>query len=222
MTISREMKPLFNEVARCADDIRDRLWDAAFMACHERSDGSRKWETNGLHDFLDKYRLINHDGYGTRTTSRSVGRRCGPTVIEAEGTRKWAQRSSYLSRKDGPAVEYANGDKAWYRDGLLHREDGPALVRTDGTKAWFLAGSLHREDGPAIEKPDGTKIWALADFLYDVKHLPLVEVDIPPTRYVHALTEEQHAHAIKHAKISRGPTQSRWAMTAFPFARPQW
>ncbi len=32
-----------------------------------------------------------------------------------------------LHREDGPAVEYSNGEKEWYFNGLLHRVDGPAL-----------------------------------------------------------------------------------------------
>ena len=64
-------------------------------------------------------------------------------------------------REDGPAVEYPDGDKAWYLNGLLHREDGPALERSNGDKAWWLNGQLHRVDGPAIEWADGYKAWYL-------------------------------------------------------------
>ena len=33
---------------------------------------------------------------------------------------------------------YANGDKCWYLKGKIHREDGPAIEWADGSKAWFL------------------------------------------------------------------------------------
>jgi hypothetical protein len=43
-------------------------------------------------------------------------------------------------REDGPAVEYANGDKEWCLNGKLHRTDGPAVERAIGTKRWYLNG----------------------------------------------------------------------------------
>ena len=47
--------------------------------------------------------------------------------------------------------------KAWYLNGKLHREDGPAVEFADGDKFWYLNGKLHREDGPAVEYADGDK-----------------------------------------------------------------
>jgi len=64
-----------------------------------------------------------------------------------------------LYRRDGPAVEYADGGKAWYVDGQLHRLDGPAIEAADGDKAWFVDGQRHRLDGPAYECADGDKAW---------------------------------------------------------------
>ena len=37
-----------------------------------------------------------------------------------------------LHREDGPAIEYANGNKHWYLNGKLHREDGPAIENANG------------------------------------------------------------------------------------------
>jgi hypothetical protein len=64
-----------------------------------------------------------------------------------------------LHRLDGPAVEYANGGKAWYVDGQLHRLDGPAVEYADGSKEWFIDGQRHRLDGPAVQYTDGSKAW---------------------------------------------------------------
>ena len=64
-----------------------------------------------------------------------------------------------LHREDGPAIEWAKGDKLWYVNGKLHREDGPAVERANGYKAWFINDKRHREDGPAIEYADGSKEW---------------------------------------------------------------
>jgi hypothetical protein len=66
-----------------------------------------------------------------------------------------------LHCEDGPAIEYANGDKSWYLKGKPHREDGPAVECADGTKNWYLNGKRHREDGPAVEYANGSKHWCL-------------------------------------------------------------
>ncbi len=57
----------------------------------------------------------------------------------------------------------SNGNKRWYLNGKLHRKDGPALEWADGFKGWFLNGKLHRIDGPAIEQANGDKYWYLND-----------------------------------------------------------
>jgi len=49
-------------------------------------------------------------------------------------------------REDGPAVEYVDGYKAWYRNDELHREDGPAVEHGDGSKAWYLNGEQLTEE----------------------------------------------------------------------------
>ncbi|MEZ0261721.1 MAG: hypothetical protein ACAH80_11975 [Alphaproteobacteria bacterium] len=59
---------------------------------------------------------------------------------------------------EGPAVEWSNGDKEYWVNGLLHREDGPA-IDSRYQKAWWVNGKLHRLDGPAREYGDGNKAW---------------------------------------------------------------
>jgi len=46
----------------------------------------------------------------------------------------------------GPAVEYANGYKAWWINGKLHREDGPAVEWADGYKEWYVNGTKLTEE----------------------------------------------------------------------------
>ena len=62
-------------------------------------------------------------------------------------------------RDDGPAVEYANGDKEWWVNGRVHRIDGPAVEYANGDQEWWLNGLRHREDGPAIDYIGGSKYW---------------------------------------------------------------
>ena len=67
--------------------------------------------------------------------------------------------SKALHRTDGPAIEYANGDKYWFIDGRQHRTDGPAAEYADGSKHWLVDGKCHRIDGPAVEYANGGKRW---------------------------------------------------------------
>jgi len=64
-------------------------------------------------------------------------------------------------REDGPAIEWADGDRSWYLNGKLHREDGPALEMADGGRSWWINGERHRLDGPAVEWDDGSREWYL-------------------------------------------------------------
>ena len=70
--------------------------------------------------------------------------------IDTFGNKHWYNKNYRLHREDGPAIEYADGTKAWYLNGKMHREDGPAF-EDDSYKAWYLNGNRHRIDGPAIE-----------------------------------------------------------------------
>ncbi len=65
-----------------------------------------------------------------------------------------------------------SGDKLWYNElGKLHRIDGPAIEYANGNKDWFIDGQRHRTDGPAIEYIDGTEDW----YLYDERYLEVKE-----------------------------------------------
>ena len=47
---------------------------------------------------------------------------------------------------DGPAIEYANGSRAWWVDGQLHRVDGPAVEWPDGTCEWWVEGEFIKSE----------------------------------------------------------------------------
>jgi NAD+ synthetase len=79
-------------------------------------------------------------------------------ILES-GNKVWRNKKKQIHRIDGPAVEYANGDKVWYHNHKLHRIDGPAIERINGEKLWYKNGNLHRLDGPAIERANGNKEW---------------------------------------------------------------
>ncbi len=80
-------------------------------------------------------------------------------TVDEQKTIRWYNDKEKLHRLDGPAVERANGCKAWWVDDKLHRLDGPAFERADGYKAWYVDGKRHRLDGPAVECANGSKSW---------------------------------------------------------------
>ena len=47
--------------------------------------------------------------------------------VTKDGTRSYYNNAGELHRDEGPAIEYADGDKFWYQNGNLHRTDGPAI-----------------------------------------------------------------------------------------------
>ena len=83
--------------------------------------------------------------------------------VDKCGTRRYFNNADKLHRTDGPAVEYTDGDKFWWQNGLLHRTDGPAIERANGTKEWFQNGHRHRIDGVAIDYANGCKRWFIND-----------------------------------------------------------
>ena len=107
-----------------------------------------------------KYR-VEVDASGTRwyhNAAELLHRDEGPAIEYADGSKCWFQ-NGLLHRIVGPAVEYSNGDKEWWQNDQLHRTDGPAIEWVDGHKEWYQNGTLHRTYGPAIEYADGSKRW---------------------------------------------------------------
>lgn len=57
-----------------------------------------------------------------------------------------------------------SGTTVYYKDKemtILHRIDGPAIESANGDRAWYLNGKRHRMDGPAIEWYDGGEVWLI-------------------------------------------------------------
>jgi len=78
-----------------------------------------------------------------------------------EWMKEWRNEAGKFHREDGPAREYSNGRKEWYKNGKLHRENGPAVEYENGSKEWYINGKRHRKDGPAIERPNGDRLYYL-------------------------------------------------------------
>ena len=73
----------------------------------------------------------------------------------------WPGTERKLHRLGGPAIEYADGYRAWFQNGQTHRVDGPAIEYSSGRREWYQSHVLHRLDGPAVEYADGTYEWWL-------------------------------------------------------------
>jgi hypothetical protein len=69
-------------------------------------------------------------------------------------------KNGKLHREDGPAMEFANGEKRWYLNWKLHRENGPAIEWIDGSKYWYLNGIHYSEQDwkREVEKPKKKKL----------------------------------------------------------------
>lgn len=80
------------------------------------------------------------------TTSRRV-RFVGYTI--------WLDDDDRRHRDDGPAMEFDDGSKVWYKHGVHHRIDGPAISYSTGEKVWLINGVRHRLGGPAVTTEDG-------------------------------------------------------------------
>jgi hypothetical protein len=59
---------------------------------------------------------------------------------DSDGNKSWYNDQCQFHREDGPAIEYASGEKCWYIDDKLHREDGPAVELANGRKCWYING----------------------------------------------------------------------------------
>ena len=66
-------------------------------------------------------------------------------VNPATGTRRYYNHANQPHREDGPAIEFATGDKFWYLNGLLHRTDGPA-VESGSYCEWHIWGTRYTEE----------------------------------------------------------------------------
>ena len=89
-------------------------------------------------------------------------------ILES-GTIVYEDDSGLFHRLDGPAIEYANGNKEWYVNGERHRLDGPAVEYNDGYKEWYMNDNIHRIDGPAIIHSDNEVFYYLNGIEYSFK-----------------------------------------------------
>jgi len=83
--------------------------------------------------------------------------------IDEYGNKEYFNLKRRYHREDGPALEYVDGEKHWFKEGQWHRVDGPAVEWENGTKIWYKEGLLHRVDGPSLKYSNGSKYWNILD-----------------------------------------------------------
>ena len=120
---------------------------------------------------------------------------CSCSYAEANGEVRYYGGSGgkQLHRANGPAIEYPDGSKAWFVNGVRHRTDGPAYIGVDGTEEWWIKGAKvgkqkfifllnldsqtilkeylvngvrHNEEGHAIMYFNGTRGWYMNGILH--------------------------------------------------------
>ena len=71
----------------------------------------------------------------------------------------WRKNDQYHRLGGLPAVEYDNGSKLYYENGLSHRINGPAIEHISGYKEYCLFGKSYTEEEyySIINNPDKLK-----------------------------------------------------------------
>lgn len=124
-----------------------------------------------------------------------------------------SSRELTLHREDGPAIEFHNGGKEWFLNGLRHREDGPAMEWEGDQREWFIYGKRHRIDGPAIEY---SKLRAdlndkeyndnLIDYDNDASNYSWYIDDVSCSQLEHSLIMQE----VKNMSLAERLTDPRW------------
>ena len=76
-----------------------------------------------------------------------------------------------LHRKDDlPAVENVNGDKEWWLNDKRHRENGAAIEYADGCKVWYINGMMYSEEEFNTQKVKELTVKEITELLgYNIK-----------------------------------------------------
>jgi len=65
--------------------------------------------------------------------------------IDKDGSKIYYNSKGEIHRLDGPAIEYIEGIKYWYKEGKLHKVDGPAREYLYEIKSWYLLDKWLKE-----------------------------------------------------------------------------
>ncbi len=74
-----------------------------------------------------------------------------------KAAKKW--KDTCIDKLGRYVIEYADGRKEWYFNGLQHRENGPAYEGRYESKEYWINGKIHNANGPAIEDDFGYRAY---------------------------------------------------------------
>jgi len=93
----------------------------------ERAYGTKEWWLNGVNYTEEQWQKewwLNGVNYTEEQWQKELDKpKC---TTDEYGNKFWKNKEGGLHREDGPAIEWASGNKEWYLNGKCHREDGPA------------------------------------------------------------------------------------------------
>ena len=67
-------------------------------------------------------------------------------VTEDHGKIRWYNENRKLHRVGAPAVEFADGYRAYWINGVRHRFDGPARIFPSGKEEYYIGGQYLTKD----------------------------------------------------------------------------
>jgi len=86
----------------------------------------------------------------------------------------WKNKDGQFHRDGGlPAIEFANGNKFYYKNGKNHRDgvDLPAIEFANGDRSYFRNGVLHRSGNkPAVITKTSYEYWIDGRHVFTLKH----------------------------------------------------
>ncbi len=105
-------------------------------------------DINEFEDNSGSVDLFESLGLSVRERRRVLSCWLGNSVFEVSRESNitcWTRNSKY-HRRFGPAIDYSGSPAAlmWFRNGRRHRKhDKPAIEWNNGDKAWYFDGKLH-------------------------------------------------------------------------------
>lgn len=116
------------------------------------------------HEIKPYMEFRSWDEYSGMPAVNDYGKRQDKTIIDnngnvylSDGKDSYYRKNKYgdvfyvndkfhCHRLDGPAFEWACGDKSWWVNGKRHRLDGPAIEYANGHKEWWVNGNFIKNE----------------------------------------------------------------------------
>ena len=131
--------------------------DGPSYECH---DGSKSWHLYGFYHREDGPAVERSDGHKEWFIHGVRHREDGPAIEYADGTKEWwISCDATITANTAPEFIHRSGDEeVWALSkpnlSMRHRTDGPAVEWFNGDKEWWENGvKIREEDGPTGRRP---------------------------------------------------------------------